>query len=304
MNGEPIPGRAALGRGNNFDALCFLAAVAVLVSHAFPMAYGPAVPQPLATFSRGQTELGSIAVLVFFIISGYLIVRSFDRDPAPARFLKARALRIFPGLFAALVFTVGVLGATVTTLPLARYFAHPDTAQYMFGGLSLVGLQFDPPGVFRDNPIRGVVNGSLWTLEYEFEMYLVVLALGVCRLLDRRGVLALWLVALVLSWRWVSGGHVAFGAPLLGGAVLYLWRDRVPLDGHLALVCAAAVAAAMLAGGFRLAFATFGAYLVMHLALSPLCARPISPAGATCRTASTSMPGRSSRRSRRCSGRR
>ncbi|HYI81791.1 MAG TPA: hypothetical protein VEX11_01120, partial [Acetobacteraceae bacterium] len=60
-----------------------------------------------------------------------------------------------------------------------------------------------------------------------------------------------------------------FAAPFLGGAVLYLWRDRVPLDGRVALVCAAVVTASMPVGGFRPAFAAFGAYLVVYLAVAP-----------------------------------
>jgi peptidoglycan/LPS O-acetylase OafA/YrhL len=270
VNTGIAPGRRAdVGRGNNFDTLRILAAVAVLVSHAVPIAHGENLPQPLVVFSHQQTDLGYVAVLVFFVISGYLITRSFDHNPSPLRFLQARALRIFPGLFVALVFTAAVLGATVTTLPLSRYYLHSDTIRYVGGGLSLHWLQHELPGVFRAN-FTSTVNGSLWTLKFEFEMYLMVLALGVCRLLTRRIVLALWLVALVLCWLDRFGDeHVQFAAPFLGGAVLYLWRDRVPLDGRVALVCAAVVTASMPVGGFRPAFAAFGAYLVVYLAVAP-----------------------------------
>lgn len=259
----------AAARGNNFDAIRFLAAAAVLVSHSFPIACRTNGAQPLTAFTHGQTNLGSIAVLVFFVISGYLITQSFDRDPAPLRFIKARVLRIFPGLLVALVLTAAVLGAAVTSLPLAQYLTQPDTAQYVYNGLSLVWMQYDLPGVFEGNPARAVVNGSLWTLEYEFLMYLVVLILGMGGLLGRRAVLALWLGALVLSWRWIGGNYVALGTPFLSGAVFYLWRDRVLLDWRLALLSTAALGGAMATGGFRLAFATFGAYLVVYLALAP-----------------------------------
>ena len=260
---------AALSRDNNFDALRILAAVAVLVSNSFPIAYGAAGVQPLAALSRGQTNLGTAAVLVFFVISGYLITQSFDRLPMPLRFLKARVLRIFPCLTVALVLTAGVLGAAVTPLSLAQYLIHFDTSQYVYGGLSLVWMQYDLPGVFEGNPAGAVVNGSLWTLYYEFLMCLAVLAFGTARLLNRRVALALWLGALVLSWHWVGGNYVAFGTPFLSGAVLYLWRDRVPLDWCSALLCMVALGGAMALGGFGFAFATFGAYLVLYLALAP-----------------------------------
>lgn len=265
---------AALNRGNNFDALRSLAAVAVLVSHSFPIAYGKDGVQPLVALSRGQTDLGSIAVLIFFVISGYLITQSFDRNPKPLRFLKARVLRIFPGLFLILVLSALVLGAAVTSLPLSEYFTRFDTVEYVYGGLTLVWMQQDLPGVFEDNPFRGAVNGSLWTLGYEFLMYLVVLALGMCRLLKGHVVLTLWLLAMGLSWRWIGGFYVAFGVPFLSGALLYLWRGHVLLDWRLAVISAAALAGSLATGGFRLAFAAFGSYLVVFLAIAPAIVLP------------------------------
>ena len=264
-----MPHSAARPRRNNFDALRMVAAAAVLVSHAFPLAHGYSTPQPLSGVSRGQTELGSISVLIFFVISGYLITQSFDRVPVASRFLVARALRIFPALFVVLLLSVAVLGPAVTTLPPREYFGHPATAWYLPNNLSLFRMQYSLPGVFEQNPYRASVNGSLWTLQYEFAMYLVVLALGVAGLLKRAVVLALWLVALLLDLRWIGGAYVHFAAPFLGGAVLYLWRDRVPLDGRLALLSLLAVAASMQVGGFRIAAATFGAYLTLYVALSP-----------------------------------
>ena len=269
-----MPGCEALDRGNNFDTVRFLAAVAVLVSHSFPLAYGVNSVQPLGAFSRDQTNLGFIAVLVFFVISGYLITQSFDRSPVPLRFITARVLRIFPGLFVVLVLTATVLGATVTSLPLHQYFTDADTARYVYGGLFLVGLQFDLPGAFQGNPTSETVNGSLWTLWYELLMYLVVLALGVCRLLNRSTVLALWAGAMILHWLWIGGHYVEFGTSFLSGSVLYLWRDRILLDWRLALFSTVVLIGALVTEGFRLAFATFGAYLVMFLTVAPVVRLP------------------------------
>ena len=245
------------------------AAVAVLISHSFPIAYGSVGVQPLTVLSRDQTNLGSLAVLVFFVISGYLVTRSFDRLPAPHRFVAARALRVIPGLAVALVLSAYGLGAAVTTLPLGGYLADPATARYVLDGLSLAWMRYSLPGVFESNPAGLVVNGSLWTLEYEVLMYLAVLALGTAHLLRRRAVLLLWLGAMILSWRGKGALYTAFGTPFLSGAMLYLWRDRIPLDGRLALASVAALGATMATGGFRLAFATAGAYLVVFLAISP-----------------------------------
>ena len=254
---------------NNFDTLRLCAAIGVLISHSFPLSFDAAEPQPLYLLTDGQTELGSISVLIFFVISGYLITQSFGRSPFALRFIAARALRIVPGLFVALVLTAAVLGPAVTTLPLDQYFSRPDTAWYVPRNLSLFMLQYGLPGVFDANPARGVVNGALWTLQYEVLMYLVVLALGMARLLRPGVVLALWLGVMLLSWRWIGALRVQFGTPFLSGAVLYLWRDRVPLDWRLAVVSAAALPVTAQARGVRQAFPPCGAYLVIFTATMP-----------------------------------
>ena len=261
--------RVVHARSNNFDALRFCAAISVLVSHSFPLSFDIATPQPLETFSVRQTDLGLIAVFVFFVISGYLITQSFDRSPFVLRFVKARILRIYPGLFEVAFVTVILLGPAVTVLPIHQYLSQPETMWYIPHALSLFSIQYQLPGVFKNNPVRGVINGSLWTLEYEVLMYLVVLALGVARLLRRGVVLALWAGAMVLDWRWLGGNTVAFAVPFLGGAVLYLWRDRVPLDWRLAVIAAVALGIAMHTRGFRLAFGMLGAYLVVFIATAP-----------------------------------
>ncbi len=256
------------GRRNNFDALRIIAALAVLVSHAFPLAQGIRWPQPLEVLSRRQTDLGSVAVLVFFVISGYLITQSFDRGPAAKRFLTARCLRIFPALFVAVMLTAVLLGPAVTSLSTQAYFADPASLSYVLGNASLLHMRYGLPGVFDKNPTPSVVNGSLWTLQYEFLMYLGVLALGKLKLLRPSVVLILLAAVLVLNWRWVGGYYVSFGAPFVAGAALYLWRDRIPLDGRLAALSAVALVASLLTGGFRLAFMLFGAYLVIYLAMA------------------------------------
>jgi peptidoglycan/LPS O-acetylase OafA/YrhL len=153
-----------LERKNNFDAVRILAASAVIYGHAHPL-----------TASGDLVFLGntvqSFAVKVFFIISGFLVARSWHWDPEPFRYLAKRMLRIFPGLLLILALTL-VLGACVTTLPLSTYVADPGTRYYFFYNAVLYPA-YSLPGVFAGLPYPGAVNGSLWSLPAEFLMYLV-----------------------------------------------------------------------------------------------------------------------------------
>ncbi|TAM15663.1 MAG: acyltransferase [Rhodanobacter sp.] len=152
-------------RENNFDAIRLLAAITVIFGHAHPLA-GAASSALLAN------SVQALAVKIFFVISGYLICTSWTLDPNPARYLKKRALRIFPALFVICVLTVFVVGPLTTSLPIWRYFSYPHTFGY-FRNVLLYPI-YDLPGVFAHNAYPIAVNGSLWSLPVEFSMYLVL----------------------------------------------------------------------------------------------------------------------------------
>ena len=109
-------GDVSSGRNNNLNLIRAVAAVAVLVSHAYPITLGGKAVEPLRT-ALGHT-LGTLAVFVFFFISGFLIARSFDQKRSLTGFTVARVLRLFPGLLASLLLVMLLLGSATTTLPL------------------------------------------------------------------------------------------------------------------------------------------------------------------------------------------
>lgn len=169
---------------NSFDLVRIVAALVVMVSHAFALT-GLAEPEP----ARGYT-LGNIGVYIFFALSGYLVFQSLDRDPQAFRFLARRALRIFPGLAVMLFVTVVALGPLVGSLPAGAYFAQQETWAYL-GKIKLWGADH-LPGVFEHNAYPGTVNGSLWSLKWEWLMYCLLAGLAfVPRGWRSAGVLAL-----------------------------------------------------------------------------------------------------------------
>lgn len=158
-------------RNNNFNLIRFLAAFAVLLNHCFPLT-GEREPFGDVT---GMT-VGTWAVDVFFLTSGFLVTQSLLNKQKAAEFLFFRFIRIFPALIAAGIITVFAIGGFFTTLPLASYLTHPETSLFLLKGSTLLaGVSMYLPGVFENLPFKGAVNGSLWTIIYEIKMYLLLL---------------------------------------------------------------------------------------------------------------------------------
>jgi peptidoglycan/LPS O-acetylase OafA/YrhL len=263
---------AAAREHNNFDSLRLFAAAIVMFSHAFLIAEGNENHEPLIVLSGRQSILGLAGVFIFFAISGFLVTQSFEQTRSPWRYLAKRALRIFPGFFVALVLAGFVLAPMVTTLPLSQYFLRSEPYRYVLFNMLFDLRQHELPGVmFVNNAVGLEVNGSLWTLGYEFEMYLMVLALGVMGLLRLWMLLPLWALGLYCiaypvdalgGWEWMLSFFAA-------GMVLYKLKDKGIFNRWLAWLALIGLIATVRFGGFILWFSLFGCYLALYLALHP-----------------------------------
>ncbi|MBC7204665.1 MAG: acyltransferase [Pusillimonas sp.] len=234
MKESQVLGHYASGRDNNFNLLRMLAAIGVLVSHAYPISLGAEAQEPLEGFLDGIT-LGGLSVLIFFSISGFFITKSFVFSVSWQRFLVARALRLFPALFVVLTVTIVFAGVFMTTVPHEFWSAAPG---YLLRNLTLVKLEHSLPGVFDGNPYGTAINGSLWTLFYEVICYAGIFVGGILGILHRPRLFALSLGVVVLLClimpylpvhsRLQSLSKLAL--PFAIGAGLFLWRDLIPLS--------------------------------------------------------------------------
>lgn len=247
---------AAPQHDDSFDAVRLGAAALVLFSHQFALL---GLAQPLLL---GET-LGTCGVYVFFAISGFLVIQSWERDPHLARFFARRALRLFPALAVVVLLTVFVLGPAVSTLKAGQYFGAAETWRYLEN--IALSHQLHLPGVFAANPHPKAVNNSLWSLQPEMLMYCLLAAGGVLAIrmpvVLLAGVAAA-LVALLLK-RHESFPYqpvVALGAYFSAGMVLYRARARL-LNPRALAVASLAAAAFALAGA-----APFALWLVLPLA--------------------------------------
>lgn len=90
-------------RDNNFNIIRFIAAILVLYSHSYPL-YGHKFIGPVEQFFG--KSWGGLAVHVFFISSGFLIMGSFVNSKSIGNFIVSRLLRIYPALIVSVLFCV------------------------------------------------------------------------------------------------------------------------------------------------------------------------------------------------------
>ena len=244
-----VLGRRTTGRDNNFNLIRMLAAVAVLVSHAWPVTKGAAAAEPLVGVMGAS--LGTLAVYVFFATSGFLITASLSRAASAPDFIAARALRLLPSLAVSVLLVALVIGPLVTTLPTDVYLLAPETWAFVLRNITVAKCQYTLPGVFDSNPLP-VIEGSIWTLVHEVACYAFVLAAGVAGLFAHRRALvaalcaygALWmLAALAPSLPHRLNDLRTLSLPFVMGMAAWVWRDRLPLNAALlgALIAVAAL---------------------------------------------------------------
>lgn len=264
-------------RDNNFALIRLLAATLVVFNHCFPLASGPGSATPLAPvhalIGRG------VAVDAFFLMSGFLLVKSFHSSASGVQFLKKRLTRILPGLGACLLVSAYLLGPLMTTLSVSDYFSARATHTYTPANLSLVRAQGPLPGVFEANPFGNCVNGSLWSLFHVVCLYFAIAGLGTLRVLRGKLWFGLFLFALLAisvacDAEWVQLSRRldrlrALSVPFFLASGMYVFRQQIPMRP---LVAALLIAAAVISLGTPLqytAFAFVEVYLLFWLAVVP-----------------------------------
>jgi len=279
FSSSPTLGELAVGKDNNFNLLRLLAAFAVLFSHSFAML---GQPEPFAA-SVGK-NLGAMAVDVFFVTSGFLVCASLMRSRNALDYLRARAFRIFPALWMMLVFSVFILGASFSRLDFFSYLHESQTWRYFLKNAVLMGgVEFYLPGMFEQNHLAGIVNGSLWSMIYELSMYVLLLLTFITYfyVVKFRSHLQAFAIALfVLLGAWFlsdrfylleRGQFLRFTWFFFVGAAFYLARRRVPMSGEIiACIIAIAFIALRFSGhAFLLVYYLSLAYVLFYLAYVP-----------------------------------
>lgn len=153
-----------VGRKNGFSFLRFLFAFSIFISH-FGVITGHSIGWWPIT--------GAMRVNGFFIISGFLITRSFSQSKRLEDYVSRRIRRVAPA-YVLVVLICAFSFSLISNLSLSDYFSSKDFIKYLSANLiSLNFIQPTLPGVFTENPFP-FVNGSLWTIKIELAFYAFV----------------------------------------------------------------------------------------------------------------------------------
>jgi peptidoglycan/LPS O-acetylase OafA/YrhL len=277
---------------NNLDFLRFFLASIVIYCHCYILYYGTEdTVEPLWVFSHGQMSIGTLAVNFFFILSGFLIYQSWENTDSPLSYFLKRVLRIYPGFVVASLLCVLVIGPFGTSdffTPKGywnEYYHRLDAWKVLRNILML--KEVEVPWSFNNLPVANVVNGSMWTIRYEFYCYLLVMLFGSLRLFRFRwfnlGVfgVAMLLYAIqeyfeVYYYNWQELG--IWGKPdfmprfvmyFFSGILFYQFRALIPRIRSLfflsIFIC---VLSAWFFEGLLFTLPVFGAYAIFYLAFS------------------------------------
>ncbi len=274
---------------NNFGLLRLSFATLVILAHSPELVDGNASREILCRLF-GTISFGDLAVDGFFLVSGYLITMSVVRSKSNLEYLSKRILRIYPGYIAAFLFSllfVGLLaGGTIADL---RSVLHAKLLVHL--------MLLDPPELKSAfmNMREPALNGSMWTLAYEFRCYCILMVLGAMGVLRRKriflAITAVLVEALIVMHQNIAFFHIhvhipvpssllhyVIGDPMESarlyaiffcGGCFFLFSDKIVYRSRDAIVAAAALFNLMFSYQLaEAAIAVLGGYLVFWFAFS------------------------------------
>ena len=274
---QSAPARAA-GRDNHFGLLRIVFAALVVVSHSPELIDGNP-SRELLTRMFGTITFGTFGVDCFFLISGYLITKSFVESGSARDYFVKRVARIYPGYLVAFAVCV------VCVAPLCG--APRFTAGVIARNIGFA-LFLQPPevaGVFPGNAYPAL-NGSMWTIAFEFRCYISAALLGLAGVYRGRG---RWLLlAGIVLFAALTMADIGARIPtpsqsLVGdmrndirfltifwvGAGYYLFAGRIIVSARGAALAAVALVACLFERHIaEVGLAVFGGYLIVWFALA------------------------------------
>jgi peptidoglycan/LPS O-acetylase OafA/YrhL len=156
-------------KDNNFGFLRLLFAYLVIVAHASVLPSANSTYQHIYPIIYPLAN-GSLPVEGFFLISGYLIYKSYTQSSSAISYFSKRILRIYPGFIAASLFCLLIVAPISGGVEVLKALSLTDWLQHVLKMLAL--LQVSITGSFPNNHLP--LNSPMWTIKFEFICYLLV----------------------------------------------------------------------------------------------------------------------------------
>jgi peptidoglycan/LPS O-acetylase OafA/YrhL len=202
-------------------------ALLVVWSHSFALYFGSEDSEPLSQITNGHYNSGNLAVFVFFIISGFLVFQSYENTPSTFRYFNKRMRRIYPGYVVATSICAFIVIPVFSTRSLSDYSSTEIVSTLL---LNLVLKNHFPiSDAFSQNQSHSI-NGSLWSIPYEFWCYIGIAALGALRLLKYRFVSLAIITIAMLARLLLDATDRRPGGGILEQIIgwPYLWFSIIP----------------------------------------------------------------------------
>jgi len=268
---------------NSLGFLRLFFAGLVIISHTSEMKYGNDSREFLANITA-SINFGELAVDCFFAISGYLITASFLSDPDWRSFSLKRIARIYPAFIVASIFCLFI----VAPLAGGDIIRQLIPLHSLFNALtSIVILQ--PPVVTTafHNSLLPSLDGSMWTISYEFRCYILILILGYLGLLRKRWIMLGLTVAMAVLYVGIPAtimqnmdrmaqpfledgeviGTLSLTPIFMTGAMFYLFRNEIRYSYKIMALSTVFLCISLHWHRLgNMGIGTFGAYIVFFIA--------------------------------------
>lgn len=283
---------------NSMDIIRLFLSILVIYGHTFPILYGPSLVSPsgkmdfLATFSNNQIGSGTVAVYIFFILSGFLISQSMLNSNSCSEYLIKRGLRLLPAYFCSLIMSTLILGPIVSNYKYIDYIKTGDPFKYIIHNITfgIFGFHYSLVDVYSNNPFPSSINASMWTLPYEVACYLMILLFAVFGILSKKErFLAIFIISLLFAYYsfksgnipivvddtyWLLGANhikplIELGGFFMSGTCIYIFRDKIPFSKWIFISLMLLLLFFMKIGYFKYGLLFFLPYITMYLSILP-----------------------------------
>ena len=172
MNNYNIDEKISNSKNNNFTLIKFIAAILVIIAHAYPITIGKGACSYICKLNNNAFDWGNFAVDIFLFLSGFLIAKSLSKKESFKNYLKKRVLRIFIPLVIMLFVSTFLIFPIFYDGDIVTYFTSISPYLYFIKNSFLI-VTGKVLNIFSKNPYPYSVNGALWTLPVQFICYIL-----------------------------------------------------------------------------------------------------------------------------------